>query len=456
MSDRPTILLVDDDDAFRIVLASELGARGYQVATAPTGREAIRAAKAAPPQVVLLDLRLPDTDGISVLEELRRSCPDSSVIMLTGHGTIDTAIRAVRLGAFDYVAKPCPTDDLEMRVDRALECQKLRDRNVILERGLAPLDPSESFVGASPAFRSAVDLATRVAPRQVTVLITGETGVGKEVIAKLIHAKSPRRERPFVVVECAALQDELLLSELFGHERGAYTGAATAKPGLFEVANGGTIFLDEIGEVNLATQVKLLRVLDTSVFRRVGGTVDIKVDVRVLAATNRDVVALVRKGMFREDLLYRISTIRIEVPPLRERPEDIEVMALHFVALFNRRFGVQRRIGAAAMRLLRRHPWPGNVRELNHAIEAATIVSDGDEIGPEDLPASIRSPVAPAEEDDGAPAALVTLREAERAHIERVLRATRGHRSEAARILGISERNLYRKIRELEDGGDDG
>lgn len=450
MPELPTILLVDDDDAFRIVLAAELGSRGYRVTPAPGGREAIRLAQADPPQIVLLDMRLPDLDGLSVLEELRRLCPDSSVIMLTGHGSIDTAIRAVRLGAFDYVSKPCPTDDLEMRIDRAIECQKLRDRNVILERGLAPLDPSESFVGASPAFRATVDLALRVAPRKSTVLITGETGVGKEVMAKLIHAKSPRKDRPFVVVECAALQDELLLNELFGHDRGAFTGAATAKPGLFEVANGGTIFLDEIGEVNTATQVKLLRVLDTSMFRRVGGTVDVKVDVRVLAATNRDMAALVRKGLFREDLFYRISTLRIEVPPLRERPEDIELMAHHFVGLFNRRFGVQRGVGAAAMRLLRRHPWPGNVRELNHAIEAATIIGDGPEILPEHLPASIRFPQAADDDGGGDASTMVTLQEAERRHIEHVLRATGGHRGDAARILGISERNLYRKIREIE------
>ena len=453
MAEAASILLVDDDDAFRTVLGAELGFRGYRVTLAATGQEAIRAASEANPQVTLLDLRLPDIDGLSVLDALRGPCPDCSVIMLTGHGTIDTAIKAMRLGAFDYVAKPCPMDDLEMRIERALECQKLRDRNTILERGLSPTDPSEKFVGASEAFRRTVELANRVAPTQSTVLITGETGVGKEVMAKLIHAKSLRSGRPFVVVECAALQEELLLSELFGHERGSFTGAARAKPGLFEVADGGTIFLDEIGEVSLGTQVKLLRVLDTQRFRRVGGTSDIKVDVRVLAATNRDVPSLVAKGMFREDLYYRISTLRIEVPPLRERKDDISVLAQHFVGLFNQRFGVERKISAGAMAVLRRHPWPGNVRELNHAIEAATIVCDGPEILPEHLPTSVRDRRVISDDGADSPSAdgLLTLKELERTHIERVLRATGGHRGEAARVLGISERNLYRKIRELEE-----
>ena len=287
-----------------------------------------------------------------------------------------------------------------------------------------------------------------MAPSDSTVLITGETGSGKEMVAKLIHARSPRRSRPFVVVECAALQEELLQSELFGHERGAFTGAERAKPGLFEVADGGTIFLDEIGEVSPATQVKLLRVLDTSTFRHVGGTTEIQVDVRVVAATNRDLAALVRQGLFREDLFYRLSTITIELPPLRERAGDVDLLAEHFVARLNERYGFRRRIGSEALELLRRHDWPGNVRELLHVIEAAMVVCDGSEILPEHLPAALRAPAAPLPPPAGPRSRLPTLQELERAHIERALRAAGGHRGHAASTLGISERNLYRKLEE--------
>jgi transcriptional regulator with PAS, ATPase and Fis domain len=284
------------------------------------------------------------------------------------------------------------------------------------------------------------------------VLITGETGSGKEMAAKLIHARSARRARPFVVVECAALQESLLQSELFGHERGAFTGADRAKPGLFEVAHLGTIFLDEIGEISLATQVKLLRVLDTSTFRHVGGTSELRVDVRVLAATNRDVPSLVRQGLFREDLYYRLSTIALRLPPLRERDADIDRLAHHFVAVLNDRFGFQKRIGPDALAVLRRHRWPGNVRELMHVIEAAMIVCDTPEIQPAHLPADVRATgsgsgtAAPA----GGDGRLPTLEAVERAHIEAVLAAMDGHRGHAARTLGISERNLYRKLRDYQ------
>jgi DNA-binding NtrC family response regulator len=368
--------------------------------------------------------------------------------MLTGHGSIDTAIESIRMGAFDYVAKPCPLDELEVRIQRALESHALRQRASLLERGLTPPDPGGFFMGNSPAFREALSLIDRVAPSDSSVLILGETGSGKEMAAKLIHARSPRRSRPFVVVECAALQEELLQSELFGHERGAFTGADRMKPGLFEVANGGTIFLDEIGEVSQATQVKLLRVLDSSTFRHVGGTAEIRVDVRILAATNRDLVAMVRQGLFREDLYYRLRTIAIELPPLRQRAGDVELLARHFAARLNERYGFAKRIGADAMDLLQKHDWPGNVRELQHVIEAAVVVCEGAEILPGNLPAALRvaSPAPPPE--PGAGERLPTLEELERTHIERALRATNGHRSNAAKILGISERNLYRKLRE--------
>ena len=443
---RPTsILLVDDDEAFRVVMAGELTHRGFQVSKAKDGKEALVLLKMGQPDVVLLDLQLPDISGLDVLKAAPDLSPGSEVIMLTGHGSLDTAIESIRMGAFDYASKPCPIDELEVRIQRAVERQFLSRRNSVLERGLTPRDPGDWIVGGHPDFRRILELAERVAVSDSTALITGETGSGKEMVAKLLHSRSPRRDRPFVVVECAALQQELLQSELFGHDRGAFTGADRKKPGLFEVADGGTIFLDEVGEVSPATQVKLLRVLDTSTFRHVGGTAEIKVDVRVVAATNRDVADMVRKGLFREDLYYRLSTIILTLPPLRERGGDIDLLANHFIGLLNDRFGLQKRMSPEAMGLLRRHDWPGNVRELLHAVERSLVVCEGDEILPEHLPGALRSGGEAPLGREGGP--LPSLMELERTHIERVLESVGGHRGNAARILGISERNLYRKLK---------
>jgi DNA-binding NtrC family response regulator len=439
-----SILLVDDDAAFRHVMAGELKRLGHQVETASSGAEAIARSKTREPEVVLLDLRLPGMDGLEILQALREQCPSVEVIMLTGHGTIDTAIESIRMGAFDYITKPCPLDELQIRIQRAIERRSLKQRASLLERGLTPPDMGDSFVGESPEFRSLLHLIERVAPSESTVLIVGETGSGKERVAKLVHARSPRKHRPFVVVDCAALQESLLQSELFGHERGSFTGADRAKPGLFEVANGGTIFLDEIGEISPATQTKLLRVLDTSTFRHVGGTTEVHVDVRVLAATNRDLQAMVRQGQFREDLYYRMSTISLELPPLRQRGSDVELLARHFVAAMNERFSSSKSINEAALAVLRRHTWPGNVRELLHVVEGAMVVCEGQEILPEHLPLSARAKTSPNGHEK-----LPTLDELERNHIRLALQASDGHRGNAARILGISERNLYRKLREL-------
>jgi DNA-binding NtrC family response regulator len=451
MSEMPDLLIVDDDDVFRHVLAGELKRLRLSVAGVGSGAEALRAVAEHEPDVMLVDLQMPGMSGLEVLAAVRERCPACEVIMLTGHGSIDTAIESIRLGAFDYVSKPCPLAELEMRVQRALERQALRRRTSLLERGLTPSDPGSAIAGDSPEFRRLLALVARVAPAESTVLISGETGAGKEMIAKLLHARSPRRARPFVVIECAALQESLLQSELFGHERGAFTGADRPKPGLFEVANGGTIFLDEIGEISLATQVTLLRVLDTSTFRHVGGTAEIKVDVRVVAATNRNLPAMVSQGLFREDLFYRLGTITLDVPPLRSRGDDVALLASRFAAEFGERFGMRKRLSPAAADVLRRHEWPGNVRELLHVIESAVVVGDGEEILPEDLPAPVRAAAAARTPPTGRSAdasPLATLSELERSHIERVLKATQGHRSQAARILGISERNLYRKLKE--------
>jgi DNA-binding NtrC family response regulator len=446
MTQETTILLVDDDAVFRTVMAGELGHLGFTVFTAESGGDALRQLEEHQPDLILLDLQLPDISGLEVLKAAGNTNPECEIIMLTGHGSIDTAIESIRAGAFDYVSKPCPLDELEIRIQRALERRALKRRNSLLERGLTPPDPADWFVGSSKEFVELVALAQKVASTDSTVLITGETGSGKEMVAKLIHAKSPRRDKPFVVVECAALQEDLLQSELFGHERGAFTGADRAKAGLFEVADGGTIFLDEIGEVSPATQVKLLRVLDASTFRHVGGTSEIKVDVRFLAATNRDLMDLVDQGLFREDLYYRLSTIILTLPPLRERGGDIELLANHFVGLLNARHGLHRRLGDEALALLRSHDWPGNVRELLHAVERALVVGDGVEIRAGDLPRSLQ-PGSHPPPSKGSPDGLVSLEAMEKEHIQKVLSAVDGHRSTAAGILGISERNLYRKLK---------
>ena len=385
-----------------------------------------------------------------MLEAIQAASPGTEVIMLTGHGSIDTAIESVRVGAFDYVAKPCPLDELEMRIQRALERQSLRRRATLLERGLTPPDVGELVRRRQPRVppaRCSSSSASR--PSDSTVLITGETGSGKEMVAKLIHARSSRRGRPFVVVECAALQESLLQSELFGHERGAFTGADRAKPGLFEVADGGTIFLDEIGEVSQATQVKLLRVLDTSTFRHVGGTAEIRVDVRVLAATNRDLPALVRQGLFREDLFYRLSTIAVECPPLRaaagrRRPAGQSLRGRAQRPLRCRTStGRARPRGARAPRLARQRPRAA----ARHRGGDGRLRRGGDPA--RHLPPRLGARSAfRAGEPPAAQASLPTLEEVEREHVARALRAADGHRGNAAKMLGISERNLYRKLRE--------
>lgn len=445
-----SILLVDDDSVFRHVMSNELRRLGFDVATAASGEEAMAHLERQEPEIALLDLRLPGIDGLATLKAIRARRPSVEVIMLTGHGSIDTAIESIRQGAFDYVTKPCPLDEIQIRVQRALEQRALRQRASLLERALTPPDPVPSLIGESPEFRRMRHLVELVGPTDSAVLITGETGSGKERVAKLLHARSLRSAKPFVVVDCATLQESLLQSELFGHERGAFTGADKAKPGLFEVAQGGTIFLDEIGEISRATQVNLLRVLDTSVFRHVGGTSEIRVDVRVLAATNRDLRAMVSKGLFREDLFYRMSTITVEIPPLRKRSGDIELLARHFLNMLNERYGSAKVLSETALEALRRYSWPGNVRELLHAVEAAVVVCEGGEILAEHLPIPV--PVAsalplpalcPLDGDQ-----LPTLVELELMYIRRVLEVSRGRRGQAAHILGISERNLYRKLKE--------
>ncbi len=439
------VLLVDDDPAFRGAMASELTRRGYDVVAAGSGREALEHAGRADVDVTLLDLRLPDLDGIEVLERLRRRNSSAAVIVLTGHGTIDTAIRAIRLGAYDYLEKPCPFTKLEMAIQKACEHVRLTVRQRVLEDGYSTPDLPFGPVGTSPAFVKLMEQVARVARTDQTTLILGETGVGKEVVAKLLHAQSARCDQPFVVVDCAALHEELLQSEIFGHEKGAFTGAARRKHGLFEVAHGGTMFLDEVADTSPDVQAKLLRVIETGRFRRLGGTEEIAVDVRVVAATNRDLRQAILRGHFREDLFYRLATFTIEIPPLRERPEDIRVLAEHFLEQFNVRFSAAKRLSEGAMAALTQYGWPGNVRELIHVLQQAAALSEGDVVELSDLPAPVRDSAPP-------PAATpleeaLTLREAERRHLFAVLAKVGGNRAQAARLLGVSERTLYRLLR---------
>ncbi len=443
---RARVLLVDDDETFRRVMAAELTRRGYNVVTASSGSEAVERAPHMDVDVILLDLRLPDMDGIEVLERLRdRNSSSPGVVVLTGHGTIDTAIRAIRLGAHDYLEKPCQIEKLEIAIEKTWEHVRLVKRQRVLEDGYAPPNVASGLVGTSAAFQKLLENVARIARTDGTTLVLGETGVGKEVVAKLLHAQSPRNEAPFVVVDCAALHEELLQSEIFGHEKGAFTGATRQKHGLFEVAHGGTIFLDEVGDTSPDIQAKLLRVIETSRFRHLGGTEEIAVDVRIVAATNRNLRDAITRGHFREDLFYRLSAFTVEIPPLRERRDDIRVLAEHFTRQFNLRFSVSKRLSEAALETLMQHSWPGNVRELIHALEQAVALSDVDMVGIDDLPPSVRAkretPALAATEK------VPTLREVERSHIFSVLDRVAGNRAQAARLLGMSERSFYRLLR---------
>jgi DNA-binding NtrC family response regulator len=439
------VLLVDDDPAFRRVMAAELTRRGYGVVAVSSGAEALAQAPEVGADVTLLDLRLPDMDGIQVLERLRERNPSGGVVVLTGHGTIDTAIRATRLGAYDYLEKPCPIGKLEMAIDKTWEHVNLLRRQRVLEDGYAVPNVASGLVGASPAFRKLMDNVARIARTNATTLILGETGVGKDVVARLLHAQSPRGEASFVVVDCAALHEELLQTELFGHEKGAFTGATRRKHGLFEVASGGTTFLDEVGDTSPDIQAKLLRVLESGRFRRLGGTEEIAVDVRIIAATNRDLRQAISRGHFREDLFYRLATFTVEVPPLRERREDIRLLVEHFTERFNARFSLSKRFSPEAMDALVRYAWPGNVRELLHVVEQTVVLCDSEVIGLADLPPSIRGSAAEPLGDAGI-GEMLTLREVERRHIFSVLAKVGGNRAEAARILGTSERSCYRLL----------
>jgi DNA-binding NtrC family response regulator len=443
-----SLLLVDDEESFRKLTARELERSGHAVAEVGTLEEARKLLARERFHVVLLDMRLPDGNGLDLLSEIRESFPGTDVVMLTAFGTVQEAIRAMKEGAHDFLTKPVKLGELEAVLEKVLEKQSLERGNVALQRDVERLVRSDGFIGRSPQVLEMLGLLARVAETDATVLIRGESGVGKELVARAVHRQSRRARQPFVVVDCASLHENLLQSELFGHEKGAYTGAVRLKHGLFEVADRGTIFLDEIGEITPALQVKLLRVLETGVLRRVGGTADIKVDVRVIAATHRALETMMKEKEFREDLYYRLNVFSLAIAPLRDRRVDIPPLVEHFIR--NSTIVPKRnaRVSSAAMAVLDRYGWPGNVRELENVIERALILCDSGSIEPEHLPLGVRlEPSFHADEDDGR---LVTLEEVERRYVKRVLEECQGHRHKAANILGISERNLYRKLKELE------
>jgi DNA-binding NtrC family response regulator len=444
----PTILVADDDPVARDLLAEVLVKEGYDVRAAGSGRECLEQARAGPVELALVDLRMPDVDGLEVLRQLHGLHPGAPVLILTAFATIETAIDAIRAGAYDYLSKPFRMEEIRHVVRRALEQRRLLEENLRFRRELRERYRFENIVGVSSRMVEVYRLAARAAATDAVVLIHGETGTGKELIARAIHYGSNRAERPFVAVDCTALPEGLFESELFGHERGAFTGAVTTKRGLLEVAHGGTAFLDEVGDLSPALQAKLLRALQEREIRRVGAGETIAIDVRVVAATNRDLLRRVEAGEFREDLYYRLSVVSIPVPPLRERAEDIPLLAQHFLERLARAGGgAVRLIDPDAVERLARHDWPGNVRELENVITRAAALSSAAVLTLEDFPLGEERPAT----GPALPRSGMTLEAVKRWYVETVLAETGGNKQRAAELLGVDRRTLYRMLARGDD-----
>lgn len=434
-----SILIVDDELVVRDSLTKWFREEGYRTEAAGSAREALEKIAANGFDIVLIDIKMPGMDGMELQQRLREVDPDLVLIIMTGYASVETAVQALKRGAFDYITKPFDPDDLVHIVRNAMEQRLVKQENIRLREQLRTALPGSELVGQSPAMQRVFQLIETVAPTDATVLITGESGTGKELVARAIHAASPRRLMPMVVIHCGALTETLLESELFGHEKGAFTGAQYRKKGKFEVADGGTVFLDEISDISLKTQTDLLRVLQEKEIVRVGGTQPIQVDFRCITATNRDLEELVKEGTFRPDLYYRLNVFRIDLPPLRHRREDIPLLAEHFLRKFaaamNKRVT---RITAEAMDLLMDYDWPGNVRELENAIERAMVIGKEPELQAGDFPIQLRLPAQSAGR---------TLEEIERAHIEKVIEECNWNLSRAARVLDIDRVTLYNRIK---------
>jgi two-component system, NtrC family, nitrogen regulation response regulator NtrX len=439
------ILFVDDEPAIQGTLRAVLEDEGYRVTTAGAGEAAVRAVTDEAPDLVFLDIWMPGMDGLETLAELKRVRPETTVIMISGHGTIETAVKATRLGAYDFIEKPMSLEKTLVSVTRALEHGRLERENATLR---ARLEVRTEIIGDSEPMRALREAIATAAPTSGRVLIHGENGSGKELVARAIHELSGRREAPFVEVNCAAIPEELIESELFGHERGAFTGAVARRRGKFETADRGTLFLDEIGDMSLKTQAKVLRALEEQVVERVGGREPIKVDVRVIAASNRDLPAVIAQGGFREDLFYRLNVIPIEVPPLRHRRDDVPALIEHFIAVFSAENGKRlKTMSPEALAYFLAYDWPGNVRELRNMVERLVIMTMGDVIGPDDLPAPLR-PKGAAGGSEGQRSLKDARDGFERAYILAELRANDWNMTRTADRLGIERSHLYRKIKQ--------
>jgi two-component system, NtrC family, nitrogen regulation response regulator NtrX len=451
-----TILIVDDEESIRKSLKDILGDEGYEVVTAASGREALDVLAEAQPSLALLDIAMPDMDGIETLRRFKETRPEMQVIMITGHGTIETAVQTTKMGAYDFIQKPLSLERVSLAVKHGLEEYRLRQENETLRKSI---ERRYEMVGESSAIKSLKQQISLAGPTNGWVLIHGESGSGKELVARAIHKSSKRAEGPFVEVNCAAIPQELIESELFGHEKGSFTGATSMKRGKFEVADRGTIFLDEIADMSLATQAKVLRVLEGQEFQRVGGTKTLKTDVRVIAASNKDLAAEIRKGLFREDLFYRLNVIPLEVPPLRDRKDDIPILVRYFLQEFAADYGQKpKTIDADALDLFLRYPWNGNVRELRNFIERMMIMVPGPAISAAEVPQPVNRPPAGRPTGDGQPIVgslteYSTLKKAraafEREYIIRKLKENNGNISKTADEIDVERSNLHRKIKAL-------
>ncbi len=448
-------MIIDDEPLMRITVQDALINEGYQVTSAETGKKGLSLFKENPVDILITDLRLPDQDGLHILKEIRTIHPETQVIIITAYGSIDSAVTAMKEGASDYLTKPFSMDELLLVIRRLLRMKQLEEENVLLRERIEERFGLEGLVGKSPQMQKIYDLIETVSQTDATVLIQGESGTGKEMVANAIHFKSLRKNGPFVKVNCSALPETLLESELFGHEKGAFTGAIKQRKGRFEMADGGTLFLDEIGELSPGVQVKLLRVLQERKFERVGGNETLSVNVRLICATQKDLKEEIQRGDFREDLYYRLNVVPIQLPPLRERREDILLLADHFLEKFSRKMGKEiTGLSQEAKTLLLKYPFPGNIRELENMLERAIALLKGKVIQAGDLPEEVCENTMPIQtlcekiQASRPLATAVSLFEKE--YIQSVLEKTKGKKGQAAELLGISRKTLWEKIKELE------
>lgn len=447
------VLIVDNDQSHAEVVAESLERVGFACDVATSGTEGAQRIESNQYDVIITDLVMNDIDGLGILARAKQELPDAEVILITGHGTIPSAVQAMQQGAFNYLLKPLDLNQLRAVTERAAEGVRLRRTNVELQRRLDERFGFEGVIGDSPQMREVIEKLKRIAPTNATVLIQGETGTGKELVAQAIHQNSPRKAKPFVALNCAALSENILESELFGHVKGAFTDASSDRVGKFEYANGGTLFLDEVGDMPLATQIKLLRVLENGEITRVGSNDPIKVNVRILSATNRNLEDAIAAGTFRSDLYHRLKVVTIRLPSLRERIQDLPALVDHFIKLLAKKHGKTiRGMSSAARRRLLAFDWPGNVRQLRNVIESMVVVDYDGLLDLDDLPDELADPAAaPGTEPPAASLATLVgkpLDELEKLFIAETLKVTGGNREEAARMLGIGQRTLYRKLKE--------